>query len=370
MDKLSLAFQTYAFRTKNAWCEHLLCHYRLPEVIRRSDKMSARSRLREQAAAPKNTVHISDDEVRDELRRQGYGEPPYAVVQQFKRDLERRVRDEVNKRIAVNNTSTPLVSHDHQANAQTGGFSGSDHMDSSSKLQDATYSSCYSTPYNESLSSNTRQPNKASAPEQPPRKTAPRNRVKFELSSSCYSTPASSSSSDRETTGNQSTDDSAPRILHRKILRCVDGNAYISERSTLSGDSHDGTVGAFESFKENSTRPDYSLRQKSKSATLPPPLPGVPIQKDVVIPERTSMLSLLRASGAKVAWSKGGKCDPVARYHEYRAFWDRHKAPGEKAHKQLRWNVRAQMLRRDDPVTGSWRPVVGKGPPAPPPKPK
>lgn len=333
--------------------------------------MSTHSRLREQAATPNNTVRISDDEVRDELRKQGYGELPDVVVQQFKRDFERRIRDEVNKRMVVN-TSTPLVSSEHQTSARTEGSSTSTRgncLDSSSKFEDVTCSSCYSSPYNESLSGTSGQSNKASAPAQPPRKTAPRNHVKFALSSSCYSTPASCSS-DRETTGNQTTDDSAPRILHRKILRCANGNAYISERSTLSSDSHDGTGGPFESFKENSTRPDDSLWRKSKSATLPPPLPGVPIQKDVVIPEKTSMLSLLRASGTKVAWSKGGKCDPVARYHEYRAFWDRHKAPGEKAHKQLRWNMRAQMLQRDDVVTGSWRPVIGKGPPAPPSKSK
>lgn len=53
-------------------------------------------------------------------------------------------------------------------------------------------------------------------------------------------------------------------------------------------------------------------------------------------------------------WNKGPhKCDPVTRYHEYKAFWERHKAPGEKAHKQLRWNVRAQMLQRDDVVAVS-----------------
>lgn len=63
------------------------------------------------------------------------------------------------------------------------------------------------------------------------------------------------------------------------------------------------------------------------------------------------MLSLLKVSGTKVMWNRGPhKCDPVTRYHEYKAFWERHKAPGEKAHKQLRWNVRAQMLRRDDVV--------------------
>lgn len=41
------------------------------------------------------------------------------------------------------------------------------------------------------------------------------------------------------------------------------------------------------------------------------------------------------------------KSDPVARYQEFRKSWDLQKAPGEKNHKNLRWNVREQMLAQD-----------------------
>jgi hypothetical protein len=44
------------------------------------------------------------------------------------------------------------------------------------------------------------------------------------------------------------------------------------------------------------------------------------------------------------------RCDPVSRYHQFRQCWDAQKAPGEKAHKSLRWNMREHMLYHDEVV--------------------
>ena len=41
------------------------------------------------------------------------------------------------------------------------------------------------------------------------------------------------------------------------------------------------------------------------------------------------------------------KMDPVARFQKYRQSWQCQNAPGENSHKNLRWNVRAQMLYHD-----------------------
>ena len=41
------------------------------------------------------------------------------------------------------------------------------------------------------------------------------------------------------------------------------------------------------------------------------------------------------------------KSDPVSRYQSYRHSWDACRAPGEKAHKHLRWGVREKMLYHD-----------------------
>lgn len=41
------------------------------------------------------------------------------------------------------------------------------------------------------------------------------------------------------------------------------------------------------------------------------------------------------------------KSDPVSRYHQFKYEWQANKAPGEKSHKNLRWNVRGKMLQCD-----------------------
>lgn len=314
--------------------------------------------------------------MRSELRRQGYAEVPYSVLQQFKRDLQRRIREEIRKQATVN-TSTPLLNSAQYVNEQSKGSMSSTkqaHLESS-LLDSVSYSSCYSSPYYESRHSDScsKSENNAATTKPPPRKvvTAPRDKVKHDDNSSCYSTPAGSScerTTDSSKGSECSLDGPAPRVLHRKVLRCFNGHAYISERSTLSTDSHDITGSVLENLKENYSHLDNTLQTRLKPTTLPP-LKGEPIQKDHIKPPKATMLSLLKVSGTKVKWNRGPhKCDPVTRYHEYKAFWERHKAPGEKAHKQLRWNVRAQMLQRDDVVACSWRPAITKEPPATRPK--
>lgn len=41
------------------------------------------------------------------------------------------------------------------------------------------------------------------------------------------------------------------------------------------------------------------------------------------------------------------KSDPVSRYQQYQAKWRKSKVPEEKKHKELRWNIREQMLYKD-----------------------
>lgn len=44
------------------------------------------------------------------------------------------------------------------------------------------------------------------------------------------------------------------------------------------------------------------------------------------------------------------KVDPVNKYHKYKEFWSTVKAPGEKSHKELRWEVKAQMMYKEEPA--------------------
>jgi hydrolethalus syndrome protein 1 len=40
------------------------------------------------------------------------------------------------------------------------------------------------------------------------------------------------------------------------------------------------------------------------------------------------------------------KSNPVKKYQDYQKMWNRHKAPGEKKHSDLRWSIREQMLEK------------------------
>ena len=44
------------------------------------------------------------------------------------------------------------------------------------------------------------------------------------------------------------------------------------------------------------------------------------------------------------------KHDPVSRYQQYKDNWTSQRAPGEKHHSGLRWNVREQMLHHDQVI--------------------
>lgn len=306
------------------------------------------------------SVYISDDEVRRELYKQGYADLPAELFQQFKKDLQNSIRDAVNRGVGVN-TSTPLFSGARSlsvsSRANCNSIDRSEPKRTTQLQPHDNSSTCYSTPcasQSEISQSKTKQGSAIRALPNDPDHSGSK--------SSCYSTPAGNASRNEVSTTSTSSSDSVlgePRVMHRKVLRCRNGHAYISEHSTISADSSESVAGLHPSFKENSSL----YRTLPRTAVKPPPeaVQGQPILKDTLQPRRASILSLLQSSGNKVEWERGrGKCDPVTRYHEYRAAWERHRAPGEKAHKQLRWNVRAQMMRRDDVVTDSWRPRVDK----------
>ncbi|KAK8775491.1 hypothetical protein V5799_031166, partial [Amblyomma americanum] len=211
------------------------------------------------------SVYLSDDEVRTELRKQGYGEVSYSVLQHFKRDFQKRIREEIGKRINVT-TSTPLASSEQSTSVKTNSsYLNAKHqrLDSSSLLEDATYSSCYSSLYIEHKQAdggNNLAKDDDFGTAKPPRKfaPAPRNIAKHEPT-----TNATKNSS-------LSTDGLAPRVLHRKVLRCCNGHAYITERSTLSTDSRELADSVLDSFKENPSNLDDTVPRKPRVGPLPP----------------------------------------------------------------------------------------------------
>lgn len=58
--------------------------------------------------------------------------------------------------------------------------------------------------------------------------------------------------------------------------------------------------------------------------------------------------SFIRPSSAQPKLKHDEKTDPVSRHRMYQAAWNAKKAPGEKTRKDLRWNVREQMMYKDE----------------------
>ncbi|ESP02813.1 hypothetical protein LOTGIDRAFT_156759 [Lottia gigantea] len=52
------------------------------------------------------------------------------------------------------------------------------------------------------------------------------------------------------------------------------------------------------------------------------------------------------------------KSDPVARYQQFKQVWQNYKAPGEKDHKYLRWNIREKMSVQEVPEKKNHRVYV------------
>ena len=62
-------------------------------------------------------------------------------------------------------------------------------------------------------------------------------------------------------------------------------------------------------------------------------------------------LAVIRPMSCEPHMKNIKKSDPVQRYQKYRQSWDMCRAPGERSHNQLRWDIREQMLHHDQVVT-------------------
>ncbi|XP_055457177.1 centriolar and ciliogenesis-associated protein HYLS1 isoform X1 [Psammomys obesus] len=74
---------------------------------------------------------------------------------------------------------------------------------------------------------------------------------------------------------------------------------------------------------------------------------GPPVyEQDLIVASRPKSFILPRLDQLS---RNRGKIDRVARYFEYKRDWDSMRFPGEDHRKELRWNVREQMLSRTEP---------------------
>lgn len=120
------------------------------------------------------------------------------------------------------------------------------------------------------------------------------------------------------------------RVIKRKTLKHhSNGKPFIEESSFTSTISDDGGHLLEQNLGKKYNKPLYDKRKSRSTGNL---FDNSKKKLPTVLP--------MVAYGSK-------QCDPVSRYHQYRKYWESHKTPCEKGHKNLRWNIREQMLDYD-----------------------
>ncbi|XP_076360331.1 hyls1 centriolar and ciliogenesis associated [Tachypleus tridentatus] len=163
-------------------------------------------------------------------------------------------------------------------------------------------------------------------------------------------TQSSSDNSSSQSKGTPRTLDSSTSLqsstkgktIKRKILRHRNGHSVISEESYVTTNTDLSSPSDLYSY-DDSVKVGQIPRVKRLSRSL----------GDLSrISQRSTKSGVRPAPGYLNKAMYNNRCDPVARYHQYRQYWETYKPPGEKLRRDLRWNVRGQMLEYDAVVKG------------------
>ncbi|KAH3858981.1 centriolar and ciliogenesis-associated protein HYLS1-like [Dreissena polymorpha] len=281
-------------------------------------------------------LEFTDDEIREELAKLGYHNVPTSRLAEFKKDLGKLIAHERSKQSSQN---TSLSSH---------------------KLQDSSLFNDHSiqganpharVPLEERPSDRQVRDLAADRRQYAEWKSGKENMVRSTSPTEVHHIPRKPDSHfslyKEETDLSQlslpddvSEADSERKMMKRKILRKEkDGSKRIDESMTESD------LGSLQDINERLRelgivdRVDFFNKKRPQSATNQPPYRLSPDD------QRPASVILRRPEHPHTKNIK--KSDPVARYQHFRQSWDVQKAPGEKNHKNLRWNVREQMLAQD-----------------------
>lgn len=286
-----------------------------------------------------DTLEFTDDEIREELGKLGYHHVPDSRLSEFKKDLGRLIRHERSKQSSQN---TSLSSHIHtdtsldprsripesRVRVPLEEFPLERQATDSALLDDRRQYAQWRTG-----KENREFPGRAQSPQEVhhiPRRPG----AEYSL----YENEADQSQlSHRD---DVSETDSERRMMKRKVLRKEkDGSKRIDE--TITDSDISSLMDINERLRELgiADHVDFFDRKRPQTAKSEPPYrlaPDDPRPASVILrkPEHPHTRNIK-------------KSDPVARYQQFRQSWQAQRAPGEKNHKNLRWNVREQMLAQD-----------------------
>eukprot|EP00058_Branchiostoma_floridae_P018983 XP_002604472.1 hypothetical protein BRAFLDRAFT_79227 [Branchiostoma floridae] len=171
-----------------------------------------------------------------------------------------------------------------------------------------------------------------------------------------------------ESSANDSRNESGFRVPKRKVLRKINGESRVFDESlTTESEADDMSelgerlaglpINEEDSYLSEDDVSQYR-RQRPRSAGLWPHRPAGDEESEYAphLPR-----SFIRPAVRLPQNRKSAKTDPVNRFHFYNRQWAAQKAPEEKKHKDLRWNVRELMMQRDEVVQKPQRVYVPNG---------
>lgn len=292
---------------------------------------------------------FTEEEIRRKLEELGYSHIPRDKLKQFQRDLKELIESERStseESGLLRSEESPSVSDSYYTDSY---LERSKDTEISSSLHDALDSSTephrfvnrHRSPLEDSVF-----PRPKSAPSLAKSKINHQPYGKENVRHHPVKAPTRGESTSTAESSPQEQSRPSSRNIKRKVLRRKDGEPRVFD----------------ESFTTNDSITDISdLEQRLRD--LPLNNGDVDVADVISIDSEGSeepnnfrpwenyaergLPSFIRPSNRHPHTRQLKKSDPVSRYHQFRYEWQANKAPGEKSHKNLRWNVRGKMLQCD-----------------------
>ncbi|XP_033636363.1 hydrolethalus syndrome protein 1 homolog isoform X1 [Asterias rubens] len=328
-----------------------------------------------------DSLHFSENDVRQQLDALGYHNVPSAQLRQFARDLEGLIQRDTEGRSKSDEASTLASEIDYSSDDVSVPVR---HPQGGSRRP----TSAPTAPRARYVPSTKVQPNHPGSSRQPsyPAKHPQPFSYKYgdtsiaNLDTTDESVSASGRQERRRSTGERKKP--VKTAMKRKVVRKLNGQVQVFDESITESESGNyflglktvDTIGEGQDVSDRLSRlalrqeevyPEdvdeettltesddasslmglvYSHRRPQLSRDLYSHRPAG--DEDTVFKPHLPR-SFIRPDSAQPRTKHDKKTDPVSRHQMYRAEWNSHRAPGEKNRNDLRWNIREQMMYKD-----------------------
>ncbi|XP_060079273.1 centriolar and ciliogenesis-associated protein HYLS1-like [Ylistrum balloti] len=272
--------------------------------------------------------NFTDDEIRYELSKLGYNNVPDQRLKEFKKDLKVLIRHEYSKESSQNNSMSSHPPPD--TSTSIGGFP---HSYNRSPLEESQQRSTTQDSW--------RIPNHQGGKENrydigiDPILRKPLGPAPKQIGGNFSMYDSTTDTSQHQHRDDVSDTDTERRMVKRKVLRKKDdGSKVIDESMSDIGSILD----LDERLRDLGIDDERTSRRPQSSREVPPYR---------LAPDDQRPASVILRSAKHPHTKNLRKSDPVARFQQFQQSWSQQKAPGEKVHKNLRWNIREHMLNQD-----------------------